>query len=81
MIGCICCHGPLDDEGLCPMCDWRKLDKRNSQALWDKFVKEMRQSIMCLNLKLPESIVKDVSNRFERVVYAHDRYVKDYQYE
>lgn len=22
LIGCICCHGPLDGAGQCPMCDY-----------------------------------------------------------
>jgi hypothetical protein len=29
MIGCICCHGPLDEEGLCYICDWKKMDEKH----------------------------------------------------
>ncbi len=32
MQGCIRCHGPVDDEGLCTMCDSKKIDEKYRKA-------------------------------------------------
>lgn len=32
MIGCICCHGPTYDDGLCPMCDWKEIEKKHKKG-------------------------------------------------
>lgn len=36
MIGCICCHGPLDDKMACPRCDFSDLAEPQSAPMGEQ---------------------------------------------
>ena len=77
MIGCIRCHRATDSRGRCYICDDDEMKKENRMLLWEKAVKEMKESIMCLRLELPAEIVNDMETKFNRVVFFHNHLMGD----